>query len=474
MVARDPFALVLLAFAGAVSVPAWTFGLGIDLFTATQLPVRTGTWFAGPLDWASPTVPLRMTLARLAPVLVMFQLAWVLLVASAVQGRFSIRSSGGAPVMPALPVGFRMRHGVEALIALAVVAVARAAALFIGGESFGCRLLHACRWTGDLTYPVAVALSTLLGVLYSFPMVVGWTAVARVDVRGLLKPFLATTLVVMASAFGLMAHAASALLVCILASALVLLRLDDGSRPQPRASRAPLASLHRPSPGPGAQFRRDAWLGPLRSLWRFGLLVVVLPLAIELSFAAGLPRLPMSGALPFFQLLALFALPFFPLGLRLVPPSGSQPFSGYFLRAWSVLPVRPERVARAVYLHALGSAAVVWLVLWAQVALHGSRGLELLQVFEVPVIVLAGAIVLCEAVGDRTRGLLAVACLVGTHFVPTAHLIVGTLLPTAAMRWEPWRSTPYTLLAYGLGLLGGLPPLVHLRRRAPPAAAAAA
>jgi len=453
MIVRNPFALALLAIAGAVSIPAWTFGVAV----------------AAPLS--GPPVHSVGVVVALLFQLLLLQLPWVLLVAAALQGTMSGGRSAMARPVPALPVGLRTRLVAETLLAVVFVAVARVAFLLAAGPSFGTQMFLGFQWSG-YTYQGALAVSTLLGTLFAFPLVLGWTAIARFDARGVVRLLLVAILLVAASDFGLMAHAWTALLICVAVSALVLARPDDGSRPPDRAGRAAAASLRRRSPGAEAQFRRDAGLGPVRSLWLFGLLVLVFPLGIELSMVAGLPRPPMVGALPFFQLLALAALPFFPLGLRLVPPSGNQPFSGYFLRAWSVLPVRPERVARAVYVHALGSAAVVWLVLWAQFALHGVQGLRL-QVFEIPVVVLAGAIVLCEAVGDRTRGLLAVACLVGTHAVPTAHLIVGSMLPSVAMPAEPWDLKSYTLLAYGFGLLGGLPPLVHLRRRAPSTAAMA-
>ena len=50
MTARDPFALGLLAFAGAVTVPLWGFGLGIHPFDAKHLP-----WPGGPMTFSGPT-----------------------------------------------------------------------------------------------------------------------------------------------------------------------------------------------------------------------------------------------------------------------------------------------------------------------------------------------------------------------------------------------------------------------------------
>ena len=456
--ARDPFALVLLAFAGVVTIPAWIFGVGIDFMTAAALPVRRGAWFTGQLDWASPAATLRMTLAHLFPELVLLQLAWVLLVATAVQGALSIRRSTGGGAMPALPVGRRTRLLAEASVALAFVAAARVATLLLCGESVGHQVLHLYRWHGvtyPMTYPAAVAVSTLLGVLFGFPMVLGWMAVTRFDLRGVLRLALAVALILAAASFGIMAHAWSALLICVATSALVLVRLDDGSRRDAPARRSADVLRPRPSPGPLQQFRRDAWLGPVKTLWLFALLVIVPPLALA-------QRWPHAAfGLALVQALALAALPFFPLGLKLVPPAGHAPFSGYFVQAWSVLPVGRQRVTRAVYFHGLIASATVWLVGCAQVALRG--GGPGFPVFELPAVFLAGAILLCEAVGDRTRGLLAVACLVGFQMVlPVAFVFLDTTL-TAGRQFSLDGPT-LAVAGYALGLLGGLPPLVHLRR----------
>jgi hypothetical protein len=163
------------------------------------------------------------------------------------------------------------------------------------------------------------------------------------------------------------------------------------------------------------------------------------------------------------QLLVLTVLPFFPLGLNLTPSlTGSALFSGHFRRAWSPLPVPPERVTRATYLHGIAAAAVVWLVLCLQREIlgGGSNG-RWFPLFELPAVFLAGAIVLCEAVGDHRRGLLAVACLVGFQMVlPVAFALVDTTLGAAVTLDR----TTLTVGAYALGLLGGLPPLVHLKR----------
>jgi hypothetical protein len=110
----------------------------------------------------------------------------------------------------------------------------------------------------------------------------------------------------------------------------------------------------------------------------------------------------------------------------------------------------------------------VWLVLCGHVARGGGASkLWGLPLFELPAVFLAAAIVTCEAVGDRGRGLLAVACLAGFQMiVPTAVFLANAALDLSTVDFVRsqsfWRAE-----AFGLGLLGSLPPLVHLRRGGP-------
>jgi hypothetical protein len=445
--ARDPVALGILIFAGIVTIPAWTFGLGIDLLTAASSP-------------GGPAVATVRLMAEMFAMYVLAELMWALIVVAAVARTVSGRAASGTVRgrgMPALPIGPRARVAAEAFVAVAFVVIARVTVLILGGEPLARRFIHSMAW--GVSYPAALAGSTLLGALFVFPMVLCWTAVAPYSARGLAKMVIVTAVLLAAGSVGAMTHPRTALLVSVALSALVLVRLDDGNRPEPRATGSPAALHYRRSPGPQTQFRRDAWLAPARTLWPLIMIAVPLPFVLSAPF-------PRSGAgvlLVLAQVLVLSALPFFPLGLKLVPSvAGSALFSGYFLRAWSPLPVPREQVIRATFLHGVVTAGIVWLVLCVHV-LHRGGGTHAL-LFELPSVFLVGGIVVCEAVGDRRRGLLAVAALVGFHMVvPLAYVFVQLFGAWSAGFVKS--GTGLTVEAYALGLLGGIPPLVHLRAR---------
>jgi len=492
MTARDPFALGLLAFAGAVTVPFWGFGLGVHPFEARHLP-----WPRGVVTFTRGWTPTALQLAvRFAhPAVVFSQVLGAALVAGAL-GPASARRRWPPALeraMPALPLGPRARVVADVLAVSLYVLTARAALLWIGGVRLGrmlfghdpslamypelARLATTLLPTVSppsptLAYASSFIMSTILGTLLSFPLVLAWATTTRFDGRGLLKLAVATLLVFGAASVGGMAHFVSAVLVSAGVSAFLLVRLDDGSRAESAPPARPLR--FRSSPGPLAQLRRDTWLGPARRVWWALLLAGALPLTLTLlgraigfdsepGRAIGLRGLALTTAL-LLQWPSLLALALFPLGLALVPSAtpAMRLFSGAFLRSWSALPVEPERVIRAVYAHGLVAAGSAWLMLCVQTRLLGMHFGPAL--YELPVVVLMPGIVVCEAVGDRWRGLLAVGALAAYQFgVP----FVFALLPEVLGSAVPFsrNGMPLGIADYAVALVGALPPLVHLRDR---------
>ena len=488
--ARDPFALGVLAFAGAVTVPLWGFGLGIHPLDARQLP-----WPGGAVTFNGPApTALRLAIHLPYSAIVFSQLLGAALVAGAL-GPGSARRlwpAASERAMPALPLGPRARVLAGVLAASLYVLIARAAVLGFGGVRLGRTLFG--HYPQLATYPEVARLgrtllpllapptaayassfvvNTLLGTLLAFPLVLAWATTTRLDARGLVKLAVATLLVFGAASVGAMAHVGSALLVSAGVTAFLLVRLDDGSRAESVHTARPLR--FRSSPGPLAQLRRDAWVGPVRRLWWVLLPAVLLPLTMTLlgratgfdsepGRAIGLRGLASMTAL-LLQWPMLLALALFPLGLALVPrgTSASSVFSGAFLRSWSVLPVEPRKVIRTVYAHGLAAATLAWLMLCLQVTLLGARlGFVL---YELPVVFLMAGIAACEAVGDRRRGLLAVGALALFQFgLPFAF----ALLPEVLGSTVPFSRNGITLgiAGYAVGVAGALPPLVHLRGRA--------
>lgn len=492
MTLRDPVALGVVLFAGVMTVPAWVIGLGIGPFSARLHPWPGGSFsFTGP----APTVA-RLALALPSPLAVLPLLLWTALVAAAAGGTAARHRPLAAPgrPLPMLPIGPRTRKFVEVLVAMLFVLVARGVVLLLWGERLGESLFGAYLplatypevarlWPQAPVYPVSFVLNTVLGTLLVFPLVLAWGTVARLDWRGLIKTAVACLLLLTAASFGLMAHVGPALLVSAGLCAFLLVGVDLGERAGSAAPPRPLC--FRASPGPLAHLRRDAWLGPLHERWLFLSFAVVVPLVAALPYWAtwlglaswapfpGMPREArlvafkgFAGLVAFLQWLFLLALPFFPFGLPLVrsrTPASSL-FGGSFMRSWGALPVPREAVARAVYAHGLLASGLAWLFFTLQVTLlDGPFGLPL---YELPAVFLMPAIVVCEAVGDRRRGFLAVAGLAGFQFgVPFALALVPELLPALVPSLPGPKGALLFPIAYVVGLVGALPPLAHLRGR---------
>jgi hypothetical protein len=233
--------------------------------------------------------------------------------------------------------------------------------------------------------------------------------------------------------------------------------------------------LYRPGIDPRSRFRRDQWQGPLR---RWGpamagfagiaLLVVLLDYFQILTEDSGDLYYGLVFGLSF-SLVGMVVL--FPLGIHLfqtdrIGGSGSM-MTGGFCSAWSTLPVDRLSVVRAVYLHGLGSGAcwllcLVGLILLAN--LLGLKGLRMLRFF-MPMLLGTPAVaglLTCTAVGDKARGLIS---FVAVLLILPAH--IGTELVTS---WGGLLHGSASALAIDiaalavLGAIGGLPPLIHLRR----------
>ena len=91
-----------------------------------------------------------------------------------------------------------------------------------------------------------------------------------------------------------------------------------------------------------------------------------------------------------------------------------------------------------------------------QVRLLADRWIWGLLLFELPAVLLLPAIVLCEAVGDRRRGFLAVAGLAGFQFgVPFTLVLVDEFLGGSTAAWVPVRSPSWLFAgAYLVALVG--------------------
>ena len=87
------------------------------------------------------------------------------------------------------------------------------------------------------------------------------------------------------------------------------------------------------------------------------------------------------------------------------------------------------------------------------------------MLYELPAVFLMTGIAVCEAVGDRRRGLVAVGALAMFQFgLPFGFALLPEVLGSAVPFAR--NGMPLVIAGYTVGLAGALPPLVHLRGRA--------
>jgi hypothetical protein len=386
---------------------------------------------------------------------------WVPLVVLFASGNALGRpSSATGPPLPALPIGPRSRAVAEALAALALAVAARTPLLLVHPPellfNFSYLLM---RGPGPVPATVAWTASTILGALFAWPLLLAWVTVPRLDRRGWLAPGLVMGTLFLGVGTGLSSRPLPASLLAVALSVFVLVLVGTGIQVVRSASERPYgARLFRRSPGPRAQFRRDQWREPIRVLWLFLVLVAPGPLVLAILRSRRFELLAL-------QLLLLTAVLFYPLGLKLVSaaaPGSGAVWNGYFLLAWSALPVRRETVLRAVYAHGWAAGGLVWLLLCLYTWLYG--GGPWLPLFELAGVVLAAGVLVCAAAGDRWRGTAALASLIVFQLGP---MLLATLEYVLSALGAPIHVPHRPVLmagAYFLALVGGLPPLVHLRR----------
>jgi hypothetical protein len=439
-VATSPTVLGLVLFGGLTVVPLW--------WSMSRWSVALA-W-----DWAPD-----LLLMRIPDVLAMF--LWVPLVVAAASGAGlgtpSRASATGRPA-PALPIGPRSRAAADTLVVLVLVVAARAIGLACGLD-FGPSVM-------------SPLLETWCGLALVFPLVISWAAVPRFHGPGLLGPafvmcvLLLVTLFAGGLSFLVAATAASAAL-----SALLLLAAGMEVQVEDRRAAVARASLSfRVSPGPLARLRRDRWTGPLERQGALTGTLLLLVVIVEVqSRLMETPWRVLEVWLALLGLVALTMVVFHPFGLSVASSSGpglGAFWNGYFGRAWSVLPVPPKTVARSVYAHGWIVGTVLWLLfcglVWSTVGFDGRLGVVLVA-FEAAGVPLAAGVLLCAAVGDGRRGTLALYALVAFQAVVPVGFPLARDLGLDLFRAPEHRAVASLATAWLLVLLGGLPPLVHLR-----------
>lgn len=451
-VLRDPGALLVLAGAAAATLLLWP---GVT-------PPGDGGWSA--LSAGAEPAPEALE----GTTVFLWLLIWPVLPVTAAAGRVAPSARGDAFAQrgcPALPVTLRARMLAEALLVLLAVALAHGARSLLPGAPAPAPLLA--------------------GAFVSLPVLLAWATPAPSVALLWIRPSLVVLALSCAAETGLLASPAgvvatgTALAAAVLAGAHVDL---SALRSLPhRPDRPPAAA--RPALDAARRLRRDFFLEPLRRLGPFAASLLFV-LAGVLAVEAVRPIPPfVAMAVAILVLSQIFALALRPAGSALVPwafrgSSGAR--AGDLVRAFSVLPVRPESVRRAAYVHGLVVALAAWggsvgvvalraLSRTGRLALTDADGDSLLPLLLLGlcVVPVAAGLVVSAAAGDGRRMALSGGALLALLNLPgMAFLVVASLLGMG--------SRAGTVAALGLiavlTLAGSLPPLALLRRgRRPPA-----
>jgi hypothetical protein len=420
------------------------------------------------LYWPGPdplTMDLEMEMELVAWLLwAMWLYMWPALPAIYAAGR----ATGGRgtalrhQALPTLPVGARARAVAEVLLVLV--------------------WLTAVRSSASLVYPGlearSVAISTLIGALAMLPPLISWAAPARSLNGYMLRPLVAVVLFASAGRLGftvtLPGLAATSLLVVVL---VLFIAGREWSLPALHRSVPKAEERVRLGIDPERRLRRDAWWLVLET---WGTPAALLVAALVFVFA-----LDVRGSAPPYALVGVFGVLLgFAVSLTLRPFDSKLIALGLggrhgvrmgdFARAWSVLPVRREAVLRRVYLHGLLVLGSVWLgtvasvvirswALFGQPALRATDGGDLsilLLPFGATVPCLAGMLT-AAAVGDRVRTVISGAAFLLVFY---GHIL---LLASLTAFFDRGSNIPRLIdIAFVvlIALIGGIPPLVHLRR----------
>jgi hypothetical protein len=398
--------------------------------------------------------------------MLLWLMLWPCLVGGLASGRCagSIQQLFGQKPMPTLPLGMRVRVLVEVTAMLVVVLATRFVAVFSLLDWYVEPPAESSFW-------LQFTADSILGAVMTLPILLAWASPAENQAIYWLKPAAFVGLIYAAVGLGLLVTRTGCVVVGILLSVLALsvVGFSFGTpRLQVRPSGRP-ETRWRPALDPEVQLRRDQWMQPLVRFWYVLVAALIVAIAaVLLNHWFELPRPTFYICMVFASCLLLGCLALRPIGSVLVVAGhtgapGHRP--GEFAAAWSVLPVPREAVLRGVYLHGLITGAAIWVMVLA--ANHWSSWLATGELSLVdyrgrPVgwlLYSAFAIVPCLA-GFLTAG--AVADRV-CFFVSFGAMVAFLPLREVAHTTQVSPSMTACLLL-GLALVGGAPPLRHLRK----------
>lgn len=371
-------------------------------------------------------------------------------------------------ILPTLPISPRTRIMAETLGGLLVLVVPRVVAGLILGQVA----------SPGSTWHEAIASEqlwrdSLIGLLVLMPVLTACCAPATKDffqwTRSLAVAILMACLVTAGITHNLFITAATALLLS--AAILYGYRREPAFDLESLGRRKRDGVLYRPGIDPLVRFRRDLWQRPLTKFWpAIAAMLFITFITPPVVSWLGIPEVYYSVTAGVLPGLAIFML-MFPLGIHLFNGdrglAGSSSNCGTFKQAWAHLPLPSHQVLRGIWIHGMIGGFIAWALYLTHFVLMMAFSGEWTAIvwFHVSLVLAipAGAgFLVSGAAGDGFRLTLAIASLIA---IPAADIGFTIGLKSAGIAMTQNQQI-FAVFATALvaTLIGGLPPLIHLRR----------
>jgi len=445
MATDEPFAPIVLVIACLGSLYYW------PVITAYGRPMGLVSHMFGPTNGTWITL--------------LWIYAWSMLAAMVIPGP----AAGGRRVeplatrpLPSLPIGTRTRVMAEALLPLSLVGVVWLPFLVFGVAP----AISVNHFPGGDGFRTAFAAHWLMGALTLLPVLLLFLAPAESTPFYLTRPLVPIALLFLALTLGLLATPLGLVATCLFLTAvsLLLVRWRPSLPAVSAGAIPPPETRYRVGRSPELTLRRDVWARPLPA----ALVLVVLQIAlVGLDQIVALPAYSFCFGSMLLGSFLLSLVAIRPFGVDLIASALAGKAGirlGDFGRAWSVLPVRREAVARGVYLHGVVTGVAIgamflganllttWLKTREPRLLDAARapGPEFFLPLAAAIPCLAGTLT-AGAVGDSVRGIVSRVAIFAV-FVGHLTCLILRVAPDV-----------HALLLIAIAATGGLPPLIHLR-----------
>ncbi len=392
-------------------------------------------------------------------------------------GLVSGRLTGPRP-MPTLPIGVRGRAVTEAIVFLVPVMLIRIPSVLYLGHRLDSAALSS-QSAGYGTVLTGAVSDTISGALLILPLLLLGgleSAPARNNWDDFKRWVLCAVLIVLALKLGLLTTPLNCILVGASISCLLLFTADLRLSLQKSKKQRRVRSLasYRISRNPEAQLRRDQWLQPLiRNSLLIVLTVALQVIAVLLTRWLVLPKYALAICTFISVLLLLFGVVLRPIGnagslTRFICPRETGCRGGDFA-AWWVLPVRREAVLRGVYLHVLITGVAVWALVIATYCASGWLATGQLSLIDQGSEPIGWALWSAIAIVPCLAGLVTAGAVGDDALIWCSAGLMVAFLPLVLVLFMGHADGPLTLTyLLTIASIGGLPPLVHLRKPVAP------